>query len=302
MKPNHHTLPIILGAIGGVLAFLILSGLILCYVNHKRGPKQPPLDYASGKLLHLLIGYFVEGITLWASVFPTCWILVLSLLVSLCRSRGLMLYNNLLEPIPCLWRAVAENSSQRYLHCLELMKSAGLHIDCCRGCVLLVKWLTYFRVWFDVYYILVSDCFLLIASIWVCNSKRFCVKYISWCFSLVHWLPLSASVVLTPILTRIRTFCEHVPSMVGPMCVLCTMFSRFVTLVSLVSTTHNSQPWCGTEIFSLSRKQYASCFIMYEEIKYATRNFNRGNRIGEGAYGAVYKVNSLLSSLPLMNN
>jgi len=37
---------------------------------------------------------------------------------------------------------------------------------------------------------------------------------------------------------------------------------------------------------------------MYEEIRYATRNFNRGNRIGEGAYGAVYKVSSSLSSLP----
>ena len=126
VKPNHHTLPIILGAIGGVLAFLILSGLILCYVNHRRGPKQPPLDYSSGKLHYSLTGYFVEEITLLASVFPTCRVLVLSLLVSLCRSQGLMLYNNLLEPLPSLWRAVAESSSQRYIHCLELMMSVEL--------------------------------------------------------------------------------------------------------------------------------------------------------------------------------
>lgn len=85
MNPDHHTLPIILGAIGGVLAFVILSGLILCYVNHRRGPKQPPLDYASGKL-HYLTRVFCREITLSASVFPGCRNLVLYLLVSLCES------------------------------------------------------------------------------------------------------------------------------------------------------------------------------------------------------------------------
>lgn len=158
VKPNHHTLPIILGAIGGVLAFLILSGLILCYVNHRRGPKQPPLDYASGKLHYSLIGYFVEESTLLASDFPTCRILILSLLVSLCRSWGLMLYNNFLEPFPCLWRAVAENSSQRDIHSLKLTKSVELppyrslscmhapgQVACLFPCV--IRFLLHFSFW-----------------------------------------------------------------------------------------------------------------------------------------------------------
>jgi hypothetical protein len=43
------------------------------------------------------------------------------------------------------------------------------------------------------------------------------------------------------------------------------------------------------EIFGLNPEDYPSLFP-YDELKSSTRNFNRGNKIGEGAFGAVYKV------------
>lgn len=35
---------------------------------------------------------------------------------------------------------------------------------------------------------------------------------------------------------------------------------------------------------------HPSVIIDYEDVKVASRNFHRSNKIGEGAFGAVYKV------------
>jgi serine/threonine protein kinase len=45
-----------------------------------------------------------------------------------------------------------------------------------------------------------------------------------------------------------------------------------------------------TEIFDLNPDHYPSCLFSYDELKSSTRNFHRGNKIGEGAFGPVYKV------------
>lgn len=46
-----------------------------------------------------------------------------------------------------------------------------------------------------------------------------------------------------------------------------------------------------TEIFDhLSPDHFPSCLFSYDELKASTRNFHRGNKIGEGTFGAVYKV------------
>ncbi|KAG0588013.1 hypothetical protein KC19_2G208700 [Ceratodon purpureus] len=45
----------------------------------------------------------------------------------------------------------------------------------------------------------------------------------------------------------------------------------------------------ASEIFDLNPDEYPSCLFTYDELKFSTRNFNRGNVIGEGAFGAVYK-------------
>lgn len=44
------------------------------------------------------------------------------------------------------------------------------------------------------------------------------------------------------------------------------------------------------EIFDhLSPDHFPSCLFSYDELKASTRNFHRGNKIGEGTFGAVYK-------------
>lgn len=45
----------------------------------------------------------------------------------------------------------------------------------------------------------------------------------------------------------------------------------------------------ASEIFDLNPDHYPSCLFSYDELKSSTRNFHRGNKIGEGAFGPVYK-------------
>lgn len=45
----------------------------------------------------------------------------------------------------------------------------------------------------------------------------------------------------------------------------------------------------ASEFFDLSPEDYPSCLFPYDELKSSTRNFNKGNKVGEGAFGAVYK-------------
>ncbi|KAG0605155.1 hypothetical protein M758_9G035800 [Ceratodon purpureus] len=45
----------------------------------------------------------------------------------------------------------------------------------------------------------------------------------------------------------------------------------------------------ASEIFDLNPDHHPSCLFSYDEVRSATRSFHRGNKIGEGAFGPVYK-------------
>nr|PNR51213.1 hypothetical protein PHYPA_010399 [Physcomitrium patens] len=56
----------------------------------------------------------------------------------------------------------------------------------------------------------------------------------------------------------------------------------------LIASTLQTAP-SNTGIFDLDLEHYPSCLFLYDELRVSTRNFNRGNKIGEGTFGAVYK-------------
>lgn len=45
----------------------------------------------------------------------------------------------------------------------------------------------------------------------------------------------------------------------------------------------------ASEIIDLNPDHYPSCLFSYDELRSSTRSFHRGNKIGEGAFGPVYK-------------
>jgi serine/threonine protein kinase len=45
----------------------------------------------------------------------------------------------------------------------------------------------------------------------------------------------------------------------------------------------------ASEIFDINPEDYPSCLFPYEDLKASTRNFSKAYKIGEGAFGAVYK-------------
>ena len=46
-QPNHHTVPIIAGVVGGFVAMVTILSLFVCFMKHRRRPIPPSLERTS---------------------------------------------------------------------------------------------------------------------------------------------------------------------------------------------------------------------------------------------------------------
>jgi len=93
--------------------------------------------------------------------------------------------------------------------------------------------------------------------------------------------PMQRSKTIWKIVIPVTTFLV-ISGLIGCVCALCQKWKD-----TLLNNPHSRPLFASTELFNAH--QPPSSVLLYEDLKVATRNFHRKNKIGDGVFGAMYK-------------